>query len=115
VYSGFWQYGNKHGYGTYTFNDTKLKLAGTWEKGNLSEGKWIFPNGIFWEGKFKNNKPLDVGTWHFQNGNTVKGEFKQIEDEDADGDPDTGVKPIKLTWKTLPNFYNAEAFDDLNI
>lgn len=92
-----------------------MKLSGEWLKGNIVEGKWIFPNGIYWEGKFKGNKPTDIGTWFFPSTNTVKGEFKQIEDEEADADPDSGEKPIKLTWKTLPSFYNPEAFDDLNI
>lgn len=115
VYSGFWKYGEKHGFGTYTFYDSKLKLSGEWEKGKLLKGKWIFPNGIFWEGNFKNNKPVDIGVWHFPNNNTVKGEFKQIEDEEAEPNPDTGEKPIKLTWRTVADVYNPEAFDDLNL
>jgi len=81
----------------------------------MIEGKWIFPNGIYWEGKFKNNKPIDVGIWHFSDTNTVKGDFKQMEDEEAEADEVTGEKPIKLTWNTLADFYNPYAFDDLNI
>ena len=115
VFSGFWKYGKKTGFGTYTFFQTKMKLSGIWENGNMIEGKWIFPNGIYFEGKFNKNKPTGVGNWHFPKSNVVKGEFIQEEEADADPDPDTNEKPLKITWKTLPNVYNPEAFEDLGI
>lgn len=115
IYSGFWKYGNKHGFGTYTFFDTKMMLSGEWQNGNIVSGKWIFPNGIYWEGSFKGNKPINIGTWHFSNGNVIKGEFKQTEDENADPNPDTNEKPIILNWKTHASVYNPDAFDDLKL
>lgn len=115
TYSGFWKYGNKHGQGTYTFFANKLKISGNWENGNLTEGKWIFPNGIFWEGKFNKNKPIGQGIWNFTDSNKVKGTFKQAEDEEAEPLPDSDEKPIKISWETSANLYNPQAFDELNI
>jgi radial spoke head protein 1 len=59
------------------------------------EGDWIFPNGTFFRGKFKGNKPDGQGEWIFPNGNKVKGDFTQIPPEDE-------TLPIKLTWATNP-------------
>lgn len=112
IYSGFWQYGEKNGYGTYIFNDSKMKLAGIWDNGKIKSGKWIFPNGIYWEGEFDNNKPKGEGFWHFSDTNVVKGVFEQIEDEEAEADED-GNKPKKVNWKTSASFYNEEAFDNI--
>lgn len=111
-YSGFWKYGNKHGKGTYIFNDNKIKLIGEWENGNLKHGKWLFPNGVYWEGNFVKNKPSGIGYWHFSDKNQVKSEFIQAEDEDADANPDTGEKPVKITSKIHANVFNHLVFQD---
>lgn len=115
TYSGFWKYGNKHGEGIYTFNSSKLKLCGDWENGNFIKGKWIFPNGIYWQGEFKKNKPQGIGRWIFPDGNTVEGKFTQLEDEEAEPLPETDEKPIKLNWSTTTKIYNPDAFEDLDI
>ena len=47
VYSGWWQYGQKTGYGTYLFKDTGMKMCGEWANGALTEGQWIYPNGLY--------------------------------------------------------------------
>ena len=63
------------------------------------EGDWIFPNGVYWRGKFAKNKPIKNGEWHFSNGNTVKGEFTQtIPEEQAEDQP----IQVKINWKTYP-------------
>ena len=77
VYSGSWKYGVKHGHGEFIFEKTKMKIAGEWENGKILKGKWIFPNGTYFEGPFVNNFPKGEGVWHFTNGNTVKGSFGQ--------------------------------------
>lgn len=92
-----------------------MKLSGVWEDGKIVKGKWIFPNGIYWEGNFNKNKPTGEGTWVFFDGNVVKGAFKQAEDEEAEPIPDTDEKPIKISWETKVNAFNANAFDILNI
>ena len=38
-----------------------IKLTGVWDEGNISTGKWIFPNGTTFEGSFKYNKPIGEG------------------------------------------------------
>mgnify|MGYP006109477875 CR=1 FL=1 len=57
VYSGWWKFGNKEGTGTYTFKATGMKLFGQWKDSSITTGRWIYPNGMYYEGGFKNNKP----------------------------------------------------------
>ena len=40
-----------------------MKLVGTWKTGAIDSGKWVYPNGMFFEGQFKNNKPSGKGKW----------------------------------------------------
>ena len=72
-------------------------MSGKWENGIILEGDWIFPNGTFFRGKFKGNKPEGSGEWHFTNGNKVKGDFAQTPIEDTD------PVQVKLSWTTFPN------------
>ena len=74
-----------------------MKIVGEWEKGEVISGRWIFPNGTYFEGRFEKNKPVGEGIWHFANGNIVKGNFKQSILEDAEGNPMTKIK-----WSTEP-------------
>eukprot|EP00831_Metopus_contortus_P080198 TRINITY_DN8151_c0_g1_i1.p1 TRINITY_DN8151_c0_g1~~TRINITY_DN8151_c0_g1_i1.p1 ORF type:complete len:165 (+),score=37.90 TRINITY_DN8151_c0_g1_i1:180-674(+) len=86
IYSGQWRFGKKEGKGTYIFFETGMKYVGTWVDSNLVEGKWIFPNGTFFEGSFERNKPKGKGKWNFKNGDIVGGNYSQIiEGEDAEG------------------------------
>lgn len=55
IYSGQWKNGKKDGQGTYIFNDTGMKYVGTFKCGKLEQGKWLYPNGSFFEGCFDNN------------------------------------------------------------
>ena len=75
IYSGQWKNGKKDGQGTYIFNDTGMKYVGTFKCGKLIQGKWLYPNGSYFEGCFDNNKPKGMGQWHFENGNTVGGVY----------------------------------------
>ena len=63
-----------------------MKLYGEWTAGSLGNGKWIYPNGMFYEGNFKNNKPNGEGKWVFKNGNELKGTYTQKEKEPEDGE-----------------------------
>lgn len=62
------------------------------------KGKWVFPNGTYYEGAFTNNKPSGDGVWHFYNGNVVPGNYKQtvIPNED----PDDKKVNIKLDYQS---------------
>ena len=75
IYSGNWRAGDKDGQGTYVFNETGMKYVGTFKAGQLVKGKWLYPNGSYFEGNFDNNKPKGKGTWHFCNGNEVVGDY----------------------------------------
>jgi len=112
VYSGWWQYGQKAGYGTYLFKDTSMKMCGDWKNGQLTKGQWIYPNGVYFEGHFENNKPKGDGIWYFKNGNTLQGTFEQKtkqkgddeppseEEVDGDGNPIEKKAKIDLVWNT---------------
>jgi len=78
VYSGKWVAGRKQGQGTYVFNVTGMKYVGEWFEGKFLSGKWLYPNGTYFEGKFQNNKPKGSGTWHFENGNQLDGTYDQL-------------------------------------
>merc|ERR1711920_629852 len=99
TYVGQWQDGKKQGKGEYTYAKDGTKLAGEWETGKIVSGKWIFPNGTFYSGRFRYNKPFGKGVWVFKNGNQLTGEYIQKEDKtDADdgggdGDGETEEKP----------------------
>ena len=107
VYSGSWKYGVKHGHGEFIFEKTKMKIAGEWENGKIIKGKWIFPNGVYFEGPFVNNFPKGEGIWHFTNGNTVKGSFGQElkdnpnpEENAEEGEDNSQITVIN--WTTNP-------------
>jgi hypothetical protein len=74
-------------------------LSGIWENGEFKEGFMIYPNGIYFEGKFVKNKPSGEGVWKFQNGNAVKGKFEQKEEDDPNGGD---LKITKISWTTAP-------------
>jgi len=65
VYSGQWIKGKKQGQGTYVYKTTGVKYVGEWFEGKFLYGKWLFPNGTYFEGQFQNNRPKGAGTWHF--------------------------------------------------
>jgi len=103
VYVGEWHAGKKHGQGTYTYGKDSTKLVGKWEDGKIVSGKWVFPNGTFYVGKFRYNKPFGKGVWVFKDGNQVTGEYRQkpkaSEDDDAGDDADeNAVKPDPQVW-----------------
>lgn len=102
-YAGQWQAGKKHGKGTYSFAKDGTRLEGHWENGKITSGRWLFPNGTFYVGKFRFNKPFGKGIWVFPNGNQLTGEYLQKEqagegDPPADDDENAGPKPDPKVW-----------------
>jgi len=94
VYSGNWKDGKKDGKGTYVFFDTGMKIVGNWVKGQVATGRWVYPNGTYYEGTFDHNKPKGRGKWVFKNGNAVEGDYTQTVRADVEGNE------IKLAWET---------------
>jgi len=92
TYVGQWSQGKKHGRGTYTYASDGTKLVGSWEKGKITIGRWVFPNGTFYSGTFQYNKPFGKGVWVFNNGNQLTGTYdqkmEQTEEEDGGGRED---------------------------
>lgn len=87
IYVGQWQNGKKHGRGSYSYAKDGTKLIGDWVQGKMQSGEWIFPNGTFYSGKFRYNKPFGKGVWIFKNGNQLTGEYIQKEQVDPDAEP----------------------------
>lgn len=81
TYSGWWQFGKKQGKGTYIYADTGMRLVGDWEDNKIVRGRWILPNGTYYEGEFSDNKPNKQGTWYFKDGNQLKGTYTQTKTE----------------------------------
>ena len=100
TYSGWWKHGEKQGTGTYTFNANRMRMYGEWEVGQMLTGKWIYPNGMTYQGSFKNNKPCGEGRWVFTNGSELTGTYKQNElvKEEDDEEENKGPAPVKLQW-----------------
>ena len=72
-----------------------MKYVGMFKNGQLVSGKWLYPNGTYFEGNFDNNQPKGPGKWVFANGNVVCGDYHQIKRADVSQD-----NLIKLSWKT---------------
>jgi len=104
IYVGQWCAGKKQGRGTYSYAKDGTKLVGEWEKGKMTVGKWVFPNGTFYSGKFRYNKPHGQGVWVFGNGNQLTGDYVQKEqpgDDDggaADEEEGAPPKPDPKVW-----------------
>lgn len=111
VYSGWWRFGEKEGTGTYSSKATGMKMFGEWSNGEIHTGRWIYPNGVYFEGKFQNNKPSGHGTWHFSNGNSLEGTYNQKpkeageDEEPVDEEEEGGVakKKFDLIWQSDTN------------
>ena len=76
TYSGWWRFGQKEGKGTFISKATGMKMVGDWEKGEMKRGRWVYPNGFYYEGEFVNNKPNGQGAWYCKDGNVVRGCFE---------------------------------------
>jgi len=104
IYVGQWQTGKKHGKGSYSYAKDGTKLVGDWVQGKIVSGEWIFPNGTFYSGKFRYNKPWGKGVWIFKNGNQLTGEYEQtpIPNEDDPPPAEEGeeevVRPDPKVW-----------------
>ena len=74
--------------------------------------QWIYPNGLYFQGNFANNKHKGPGTWYFKNGNTLEGTFEQekhVKGEDEPpseeelneaGEPIEKKPKFNLLWNT---------------
>lgn len=101
IYVGQWLAGKKSGNGTYSYAKDGTKLVGEWANGKITSGQWVFPNGTYYSGTFRYNKPYGKGVWIFGNGNQLTGEYlhKEQPGEDGGGDEDEGApKPDPKVW-----------------
>jgi len=77
-----------------------------WVGGNFSKGRWVLPNGTFYEGEFNKNQPSGKGKWVFPNENVVEGDYAQTEEEKESADGDKKME-VKLAWKTASGIVSA--------
>ena len=101
-YSGSWRQGRRDGRGMYSFKKSGMRQMGLWIDSKIVEGYWIYPNGLHFEGKFENNRPVGAGVWHFRDGTKLEGLFEQKpKDADLDGiDEDKEEEEQKITRLT---------------
>ena len=100
VYSGTWRGGERNGEGTFMYARDESQLVGTWSKGSMITGKWIWKDGTSWTGPFKNSQPLGKGVFYFPNGLVQDGEFVMQGDDTE----------MKTSWKgNAPKTANASA------
>ncbi|CAE8737629.1 unnamed protein product [Polarella glacialis] len=112
VYVGQWKEGKKHGNGSYVYAKDGTKLVGEWEGGKIVSGRWIFPNGTFYSGKFRYNKPFGKGAWVFSNGNQLAGDYhqkEQVTEEDAGGGDEGEEGPPKPDPKVWCHFKSGKS------
>ena len=81
---------------------------GEWINGEIISGKWLFPNGTYFEGHFEKNKPKGVGVWCFINGNKIVGEFNHSQVEDLE----SGETFTKINWATAQETVDPLKFQD---
>jgi len=55
----------------------------------MTQGKWILPDGSYYQGRWQGNQPNGSGSFFFPNGNCQKGEYRL---EDQNGEK-------KLLWR----------------
>ena len=112
TFSGWWRFGVKEGAATYYFAETGMKMIGDWQESKITHGKWVYPNGMYYEGEFKDNKPNGEGQWHFPNGNICRGthvQAKKEPDEDAELDEGEGKDEVALNWQSETHIAESAA------
>jgi hypothetical protein len=97
-----------------------MKIQGQWAKSQVSAGRWVYPNGTYFEGDFENNKPKGTGVWHFKNGNVLVGMYEhkpkgEEEEEEAEEEPEEGEEKVKkpkfdLVWHSQTDIAQSAAF-----
>ena len=90
AYSGAWSRGVKHGAGTFLCRADASELSGTWFKGALIVGKWLWADGTVWLGTFRDSQPLGQGTFYFPNGTMQEGEYVAAGQAAPDGEAAAG-------------------------
>ena len=104
VYSGTWKAGERCGEGTFMYARDESQLVGTWLKGSMFTGKWIWKDGTSFTGPFKNSMPLGKGVFYFPNGLVQDGEFVM------EGDAGDEEAELKTSWKgNAPKIANMSA------
>jgi hypothetical protein len=101
IYSGSWLANLKHGNGTYEFGKDSSLFVGTWEKGQITTGKWILQGAAVYEGNFKLGRPVGNGTFTFASGLVQNGSFEVQKAAEGEEEPVEGEapKPQNVAWK----------------
>ena len=99
VYSGAWKAGERSGEGTLMYAKDESQLVGTWVKGAMVTGKWMWRDGSSWHGPFKNSLPLGKGVFYFPNGMVQEGEYV-LRGEGGEGEEEG--ESLKTVWVGKP-------------
>ena len=96
IYSGGWKAGVKTGEGALMFAKDESQLVGTWAKGHMVAGKWVWKDGTSWHGTFKGSQPLGRGVFYFPNGLMQDGEYVTV-GEAGEGEEEDAA--LKTEWR----------------
>jgi len=104
IYSGSWVLDQKEGQGTYEFGHDQSYLVGSWDKGQITRGKWVLQGAAVYEGEFKLGRPYGAGQFSFTSGLVQKGSF--VEKKPAAGEEEEepvaegeAPRPPNVTWQ----------------
>ncbi|MDE6619651.1 MAG: protein kinase [Lachnospiraceae bacterium] len=79
VYSGNFENGDMHGYGTIIYSDGDA-YSGSWRYGRKSgQGKYVYAGGDIYDGEWSIDKENGQGKYIYANGDWYEGEFKDNE------------------------------------
>ena len=79
-YIGYWQNGEREGYGTYHYgpDDNRKSYAGYWKNDEKDGyGKLIYRDGDVYEGKFRDGWREGEGKFTWSDGTVYEGDFKK--------------------------------------
>lgn len=93
IYSGGWVKGVKQGHGTFFVARDESQLVGSWEKGGMVSGKWVWKDGTSWHGPFRASSPLGHGIFYFPNGTVQEGDYVQ------EGDKENPDAELTTVWR----------------
>lgn len=99
AYSGAWARGTKQGEGTFLVGADGSQLTGTWMRGALVAGKWVWADGTVWLGTFRDSRPLGRGLFVFPSGLQQEGEYVMAPAPEG-GEPDAAAAEAAVpVWR----------------
>jgi radial spoke head protein 1 len=114
VYTGRWSNDIKSGRGSYFFAKNGSTLVGTWENGNMTNGKWVQSDNTSYHGAFNGSTPTGTGLFYFKSGNVLEGKYESKSTGEDEEDGSTGPAAFMANVNTLSSSVGTNAADLAN-